>query len=101
MNQERDPKDSDQSPIEGGEVKEFGDLEFHEKKHRAETARLLAIMLICILGGTWVIHYGVVVVLLVTDNSKGIEELGKVFHAWLPVLSGFVGAAITYYFTKE
>jgi hypothetical protein len=45
-------------PIEGGHVGPLADVPF-EVRHRAQTARLLAIALIVTLGVSFFLHYGV------------------------------------------
>ena len=47
----------DDQPIEAGEVGELKDLSFHEAKHQAETARLLAKWLVVLLGAGLGLHY--------------------------------------------
>lgn len=87
--------------VEGGEIQSSGPVEFQEVKHRAETARALAMILTWVLALTGLIHYGVTAALLAFDKKEVSEELGKIFNVWLPVISGLVGAATTYYFTKQ
>lgn len=71
------------------------------KKSHVETANKLAGWLLAILGGTVLIHYTCVMVLIFTGHTDGATILEDLFHSWLPVLSGLAGAAVTYYFTKD
>ena len=88
--------------IEGGEIKDDSrEIEFHEKRHRALTARLLAITLTWMLASSWLIHYAVTAYFIYQEKAQATEELGRIFNVWLPVLAGLVGAATAYYFTKE
>src|SRR5260370_38782973 len=94
------PKNEEQ-PIEGGEVGELTDLRFHEGKHRAETARSLAMWLVVILGVSLGLHYLLSAVLGFADKEEAIKNLNSIFHAWLPAISSLVSAAATYYFTRD
>ncbi len=87
--------------IEGGSVEEITELSFEESRHRAVTARRLAYVLVAILGGTIVIQYSLTAVLVIIGKDAGVSALDRLFNALLPVLSGLVGGAVTYYFTKE
>lgn len=59
----------------------------------------LAVLLVAILFVLILIHYTVTVFFAVyrIDNT----HVNEVFNSWLPVISGFVGSAVTYYFTRE
>ena len=48
---------AEDQPIEAGEVGELHDVSFHEARHRAETAKLLATWLVIILGASIALHY--------------------------------------------
>jgi hypothetical protein len=87
--------------IEGGTVERVTDLPFEERKHRAATARRLAYLLVGTLGATIVLQYGLTSLLIFYGKNDGVTELDKLFNALLPILSGLVGGATTYYFTKE
>jgi hypothetical protein len=91
----------DEEPLEGGFIGQIEDLEFHEPKHRAETARRLAYLLVWILGVSVSIHYIATILLVLLGKSDATESLAKIFNVWLPVISSLVSAATTYYFTRE
>jgi hypothetical protein len=97
------PQPPDEEPIEGGVITNLGDepLSFHEAKHRADTARRLAYWLVMVLGGSFAAHYLTVLTLEIFGKREAAESLSKLFASWLPVISSFVGSAITYYFTHE
>jgi hypothetical protein len=91
----------EEKPIEAGEVGELRDLAFQETKHRAETARSLALWLVWILAGSVALHYVLTVVLLIWGKEEATKGLNSIFNAWLPAISSLVSAAATYYFTRE
>lgn len=86
--------------IEGGDVQQLEEYPIAER-HRAETARYLAYSLVGILAVTVVLQYGLTVFLIWNGKTDGIASLDKLFNNLLPVLSGLVGGAVTYYFTKD
>jgi hypothetical protein len=93
---------ADEGVIEGGSVSDFQEYKWEpEKKHRAETARYLAYGLVGILALTILIQYGMTVVLICQNRESGVATLEKLFSTLLPVLSGLVSGAATYYFTRE
>ena len=71
------------------------------KQLHAQTANKLAFWLLGILGGSIVLQYACVMTLVLYKRDDAIKVLDDLFHAWLPVLSGLAGAAITYYFTRD
>jgi hypothetical protein len=94
----------DEVPIEGGEIKDLdptGSVQFHEVKHRADTARKLAYVLVAMLGVSWILHYIAMAICEWHGNHDAAENLSKDFSSWLPIISGLVGGAVTYYFTRE
>jgi hypothetical protein len=102
----QDPKRQDALPgtrpeeIEGGFVRQLDDY-FIEDKHRADTSRRLAYSLVCILGGTVLVHYATVLILVLKGKPEAIQNLNQIFNVWLPVIASLVSAAVTYYFTRE
>lgn len=91
----------DPEVIDGGSVEPFAAPRFEERKHRAATARVLAYSLLGLLAATIVIQYGLTIWLTLSGKDAGVVALDKLFNALLPILSGLVGGAVTYYFTKE
>lgn len=89
-------------PIEAGLVSEANkDLPFHKEKHQADTSRKLAFGLLIILGVTVIVHYLATLILELNEKHAAVESIEKIFNSWLPVISGLVGGAVTYYFTKD
>jgi hypothetical protein len=69
--------------------------------HRANTARYLAISLVSILALSVLLQYVSTRILIYTGKADAIPNLDKTFNILMPVLSGLVGGATTYYFIKE
>jgi hypothetical protein len=86
--------------IEGGHVGPIEEVPF-EVRHRAETARWLAISLIATLALSFFVHYGVTTYFVAKGKTDAVEGLSRAFNVWLPVISSLAGAAVTYYFTRE
>ena len=89
--------------IEGGEI--VGKLDDYTDKsverYKARTTRWIAYLLIGIFGLSFVIHYVVIIHLATSNQNAAVEIAERTFGAWLPIVSGFVGAAVTYFFTRE
>jgi hypothetical protein len=97
-NEDSRPKVS--APIEGGAVVyDASSLQikgpFDVERHRGN----LTTWLILLLAGVVVGHY--VCVLVLGWNDKKIDGVNNAFNASLPVISGLVGSAVAYYFTKS
>lgn len=86
--------------IEGGNVTELRELEV-KPPHRETTARLLAVLLVSILGGSALLHYATLAVFAYSGKTDAADKLGTFFNAWLPAITALVGSATTYYFTRE
>ena len=90
-------------PIEdGGEI--GGKLDAYENPiegHKATTTRWIAYLLIGIFGVSFVIHYVVMICLAFSNKTDAMEIAERTFSTWLPIISGFVGAAVAYFFTRE
>lgn len=69
--------------------------------HRAKTASYLAFMLVAILVITLILHYIATLILSCYGQAETVKVVCEIFNKWLPVITGFVGGAVTYYFTKE
>jgi hypothetical protein len=93
------PGDAHDNAIEGGSVTTYdegiqvGDPRPVEKHRRLVTITLIALLAVIIIG-----HYVVLVVL--EWNGKKVDSVNSAFNAALPVVSGLVGSAVTYYFTR-
>jgi hypothetical protein len=87
--------------IEGGTVEALEDLHFHAAKHKADTARMLAFLLVGILGASVFLHYIVVAVLVAKGKEAAVQYVGQIFNIWLPVIASLVSAAATFYFTSK
>lgn len=87
--------------IYGGTVGPLDEVSFHEGKHRAETARKMAFLLVWIMAASVALHFVVMAILVACGNKDAAEVLGPIFNMWLPVISGLVSGAATYYFTRE
>jgi len=87
--------------IEGGTVEELKEVHFEPQKHKAETARKLAFLFASMLGVSAIIHYFATWFVMEWGSIETADKLARIFNMWLPVISGFVGGAATYYFTKE
>ncbi len=83
-------EDLNRSPVRVGKV-----------PHRDKTASYLAFSLVVILVLTLLIHYVATLILSCYKQAETVLVLGEIFNKWLPVITGFVGGAVTYYFTKE
>ncbi len=104
MDEQRPRLELEEKPIEGGEIEGLdptGSAPFQEKKHRADTERKLAYRLVWWLGGTWLLHYGVILTLEWKGKHEAAENLSKAFNVWLPVISSLASSVVTYYFTRE
>ena len=88
--------------IQGGSISGLDqEVNWRLKKHHAETASRLALLLVWVLVGTIGIHYIGVATLSILGIPQAVQGLESTFDKTLPVLAGFVGGAVTYYFTKE
>ena len=92
--------------LDGGFVRDLDEPDesaprFEERKHREKTASNLAFLLVTILVVTLVLHYIATLILSCYEQAETVQVLGEIFNKWLPVITGFVGGAVTYYFTKE
>lgn len=97
-----DETDADQEPLDAGKVTGADrGLPFHKPRFHAETARKLSILLIWILAVSAAVHYLLSAAFSQWGDEKAVETLAGIFDVWLPVVAGFVGSAITYYYTRE
>lgn len=88
--------------LDAGKVEDANKpLRVEKVTHRAKTASYLAFSLVAILVLTLLFHYVATLILSCYEQAEAVKVLGEVFDKWLPVITGFVGGAVTYYFTKE
>ena len=88
--------------IEGGEISgEFDAYDNPIERHKATTTRWIAYLLVGMLGGSFVVHYGFIIWLAVNNKTSAMEAAERTFNVWLPIISGLAGAAVTYFFTRE
>ena len=98
--------EGDETPkidIDGGEI--AGEFDAYTdnsiKRHKATTIRWVAYLIIGMLGGSFLIHYGVITWLAVNNKTSAMEVTERTFNVWLPIISSLAGAAVTYFFTRE
>jgi hypothetical protein len=94
-----EPRTSEDA-LEGGAVEPLQDYPIAEQ-HRAHTARYLAYALVATLALSVVFQYASTMILIYTGKTDAIPNLDKTFNILMPLLSGLVGGAATYYFTRE
>ena len=75
--------------------------EYQGKAHRDVITSRLAIVLAALLGVSLVAHYVTTAYFASKADKETVEALRSIFNAWLPVLSGLVGAAVAHYFAKD
>ena len=103
---------NDESSSEGSETTEIdiegGDISLEPdpydnliERHKATTTRWLAYLLIGMLGGSFIIHYGVMAWLAAQNKTDAMKIVERTFSTWLPIISGLAAAAVTYFFTRE
>ncbi len=92
---------SDQRPIEEEMQLRRLQQDYQGKAHRDVITARLAFVLIIIMGVSLIAHYVTVAFFAARDNAQAVEALRNVFNAWLPVISGLVGAAVAYYFANS
>jgi hypothetical protein len=84
--------------LEGGRVQDGSPIRvkgpFDVEEHRGQVAFWLIVLLFALIIG----HYSCIVVM--EWNGKKVDALNNAFNSALPVVSGLVGSAVTYYFTK-
>ena len=100
MAEEKARQDLETEPIDAGYVGALEDVPFHEARHRAETAKQLAFLLVWVMAISVGLHYIATAVLAVVGKAEVVDNLAKIFNIWLPVISSLVSAAGTYYFTR-
>lgn len=74
---------------------------YNSTRYRDETARSIANWLILIFALVIAAQYVFTIWLTLPEKIDALAVVEKLFSVVLPVVSGFVGAAVTYYFTKD
>jgi hypothetical protein len=72
---------------------------FSAEEHRAKTTRTLALLFFLALFVVFAAHVTCILV-LAHNKPNSVDEISRVFNVWVPVFSGLVGAAATFYFTQ-
>jgi len=67
----------------------------------SQTARLIAITLLIMLGATFALNIVTLIVLTWKNRLDAIPSFERMFAIWMPLLSGLVGSAVGFYLTKE
>jgi hypothetical protein len=70
-------------------------------KHKADTARILAYVLVGTFGGSFFLHFLAMYTAACNGFDKVAASMQASFGAWLPAISSLVSAAVTFYFTRE
>ena len=92
----------EEGPIEGGDIVGVDKETIGTKpSHREQTAKTFTLTLLGIFAGALLLHYVALLLVLSWHDEGAAEIIEKQFNAWLPVLSGLVGSAATYYLTRQ
>jgi len=84
-------------PEFGGHVN--GVTDEHTYVHLKErTAGPMGMLLIRVIFGLVLVHYGSVLTLILLGHQEATDRLSGIFSGWLPVVSGLVGAVVVHYF---
>ncbi len=73
---------------------------FSNEEHRAKATKLLALLLFWALCTMFAAHF-VAVLYLAHNKPNSVEEVTRVFSTWVPIFSGLLASAATFYFTQE
>lgn len=92
---------NDDEVIEGGTITLSPDHISWKDRHESETAKTLAFVLVGTMIGSLLLHYVAVTILMLYDKKEAVDVLTNVFDKWLPVISSFVGGAVTFYLTRR
>ncbi len=72
---------------------------FSPEEHRARVTSRLAFLFFGALFVVFAAHVTCILV-LAHNEPNSVDEISRVFNVWVPVFSGLVGAAATFYFTQ-
>jgi len=89
----------DDGAIEGGGIQSNSSVTVSAPRDLEKSRAVLATGLLALLALTVFGHY-LAVLVLAWNGKKEVDALSTAFNASLPVVSGLVGSAVTYYFTK-
>lgn len=95
------PPEREDELIDGGKVMLSPNQISWKDHHESETAKTLTLVLVSTLVGSLIIHYVAVTILMLNDKKEAVDVLTDVFDKWLPVISSFVGGAVTFYLTRR
>jgi hypothetical protein len=94
------------SPPNGNEIRDAAPLpspirQFDERRHHAETASKITFVLLWITALSVFAHSAVVIVSHFLGRPDVANALSEVFRVWIPLLAGFLGSALAYYFAQR
>jgi hypothetical protein len=95
-----EPRDVD-IPVEEPVVFDPTRPHVSEPRDASVDRAIIARILIGMMAVGLVVHYMAVIALEWNGKHDSVKSLETVLNAWLPIMSGLVGAAVTYYFTRE
>lgn len=72
-----------------------------KEERESQTARTITITLLVMLGVTFLANLITLVVLTLKNRIDAVPHFERMFSIWVPLLSGLVGSAVTFYLTKE
>ena len=98
MSDQDRPADRPEEVIE--DPKELVEVPGEPQDPSAQRA-IIARILITMMAVGLLIHYAAVILFEWSGKHESVKSLETILNAWLPILSGLVGAAVTYYFTRE
>jgi uncharacterized protein involved in cysteine biosynthesis len=75
--------------------------EYQGIAHRDITTARLAKTVAIVFGVLIVMHYAALISFVVAKGLPPIDLIQNAFHEWLPILTGFLGSAISYYFAGK
>jgi hypothetical protein len=94
------PANGGEEPIEGRGFQPPSNPD-PKLERESKTARTIAITLLWMLGVTFVANLVTMIVLTIYNRTDAAPQFERMFAVWMPLLSGLVGSAITFYLTKE
>jgi hypothetical protein len=94
-----EPEPTSQAPPDVPRGLQLTDIDL--KRRESQTARHVTITLLVMLGGTVVLQFATLIVLTITNRLDAASHFDQMFAVWIPLLSGLVGSAVTFYLTRE